>query len=263
INIALASIRDELQARGFYAAVASIEPVISPDFTSVAVTLTVDAGPRVQVRWTGDPRPIGREEDPVPISPHPAAHTDLMADSRVRSEDAPKAEGYVNARVTFTKDTSTPGVLTVTYDLSRGPRFRVERVSLPDGLHMTTPTLEALIPIRQGDVFSQARVDAASNAIKIEYRRRGFYQVAVDSGHEIVPRASQDGEVWVVVSFQVTEGPQGFVSAIQFSRDTAKIPEPALRGRMRSREHEPYVPGFVVLDRDALAAFYLDRGFRA
>src|SRR5262249_16263554 len=46
-------------------------------------------------------------------------------------------------------------------------------------------------------------------------------------------------------------------------RDTAKIPEPALRGRMRSREHEPYVPGFVVLDRDALAAFYLDRGFRA
>src|SRR4029077_1586272 len=62
INIALAAIRDELQVKCYYAAVASIESVVSPDLKSVMVTLTVDAGPRVKINWTGDPPPAGREE---------------------------------------------------------------------------------------------------------------------------------------------------------------------------------------------------------
>ena len=146
INIALAAIRDELQAKGYYAAVASIEPVVSPDLKSVVVTLTVDAGPKVQIVWMGEPRPAGREEDLVPIARERAADDDLLEDSRVRVEEALQADGYVNARVTLTKDTSTPGVLIVTYHVIRGPRFRVDHLVIPTGLHMTTPTLEALLP---------------------------------------------------------------------------------------------------------------------
>jgi outer membrane protein assembly factor BamA len=41
INIALAAIRDELQVKGYYAAVASIESVVSPDLQSVMVTLSL------------------------------------------------------------------------------------------------------------------------------------------------------------------------------------------------------------------------------
>ena len=146
INIALAAIRDELQAKGYYAAVASIEPVVSPDLKSVMVTLTVDAGPRVKINWTGDPPPAGREEDLVPIKRERAADDDLLEDSRVRVEEALQADGYVNARVALTKDTSTPGVLVVTYHVTRGPRFRVDHLVIPTGLHMTTTTLEALLP---------------------------------------------------------------------------------------------------------------------
>lgn len=262
INIALAAIRDELQAKGYYAAVASIESVVSPDLKSVVVTLTVDAGPRVKINWTGDPAPAGREEDLVPIARERAADDDLLDDSRVRVEEALQADGYVNARVVLTKDTSTPGVLVVTYNVTRGPRFRVDHLVIPDGLHMTTPTLEALLPIKPGDVYSKARIDGALGSIRSEYRRRGFYQIQASADRETLPRSSPEGEVWVAVPLQITEGPQGFVTAIQFVRDTTQIPEPALRSRMRSKEHEPYVQGLMIADRDAISAFYLDRGFR-
>jgi len=262
INIALAAIRDELQVKRYYAAVASIESVVSPDLKSVMVTLTVDAGPRVKINWTGDPPPPGREEDLVPIARERAADDDLLDDSRVRVEEALKADGHVNARVTMTKDTSTPGVLIVTYNVTRGPRFRIDHLVIPAGLHMTTPTLEALLPIKPGDVYSSAKIEGALGAIRSEYHRRGFYQMQARADRETLPRSSEDGEVWVAVPLQITEGPQAVVTAMQFVRDTTQIPEPALRSRMRSREHEPYIQGLMIADRDAISAFYLDRGFR-
>ena len=172
------------------------------------VTLTVDAGPRVKINWTGDPRPAGREEDLVPIARERAADDDLLEDSDVRIEEALKADGYVNARVTLTKDTSTPGVLVVTYHVTRGPRFRVDHLVIPAGLHMTTPTLEALLPIKPGDVYSEAKIEGALGAIRSEYRRRGFYQIQATADRETLPRSSEDGEVWVAVPLQITEGPQ-------------------------------------------------------
>ncbi len=145
----------------------------------------------------------------MPIARERAADDDLLEDSRVRVEEALQADGYVNARVTLTKDTSTPGVLIVTYNVTRGPRFRVDHLVIPAGLHMTTPTLEALLPIKPGDVYSKAKIEGALGSIRSEYRRRGFYQIQATADRETLPRSSEDGEVWVAVPLQITEGPQG------------------------------------------------------
>jgi outer membrane protein insertion porin family len=262
INRALAAIRDDLQARRYYAAVASIEPVVSPDLKSVVVTLTVDAGPRVEVRWTGDPRPTGNEADLVPIARERAVDDDLLEDSRVRIEDALKADGYVNAGVTLAKDASTPGVLVVTYDVKRGPRFRVDHVAIPDGLHLTTPTIEAILGVKSGDVYNASRIDSGLVALRAEYRRRGYYKIAATADRQTLGRPGDEGDVSVVVQLRVVEGPEGFIAAIQFARDTARVPESGLRARMRSREREPYVPGLVLSDQDALSTLYLNQGFR-
>ncbi len=262
INRALAAIRDDLTTQRYYAAVASIEPVVSPDLKTVEITLTVDPGPRVEVRWTGDLRPPGSVDELVPIKRERAVDDDLLEDSRVRAADALRADGYVNAEVTLTKDTSSPGVLVVTFDVKRGPRFRVDHVALPDGLHMTTPTLEALIPVKEGDVYSAARIDAALGAVRAEYRRRGFYRVTASADRQMTDRASENGDVWVVVVLAINEGPQGSIAAIHFVRDTTHVSEADLRSRLRSKEREPYVQSFVILDQDAVSSFYLDRGFR-
>jgi outer membrane protein insertion porin family len=261
INRALAAIRDDLQARKYYAAVASIEPVVSPDLKSVVVTLTVDAGPRVEVRFTGDPGPAGNEADLVPIARERAVDDDLLEDSRVRIEEALKADGYVDAAVTLAKDTSTPGVLIVTYDVRRGPRFRVDHVAIPDGLHLSS-LIETTLGVKPGDIYNAARIDAGVAALRAEYRRRGFYKIDAKAVREVLDHPADATEVAVVVQLQVTEGPQGFVSAIRFVRDTAHIPEAGLVARMRSRELVPYVPGLVLSDQDALSTFYLNQGFR-
>jgi outer membrane protein insertion porin family len=261
INRALAAIRDDLQAKKYYAAVASIEPLVSPDLKSVVVTLTVDAGPRVEVRWTGDPRPAGNEADLVPIARERAVDDDLLEDARVRIQSALQADGYVDAGVTLAKDTSTPGVLVVTYNVKRGPRFRVDHIAIPDGLHLSS-LVETTLGVKSGDVYNAARIDAGVAALRAEYRRRGFYKIDAKATRQVLDHPSDASEVAVVVQLQVTEGPQGYVSAIQFVRDTTHIPETGLRARMRSHDLEPYVPGLVFADQDALSTLYLNQGFR-
>ncbi|MFI5177438.1 MAG: POTRA domain-containing protein [Vicinamibacterales bacterium] len=263
INSALAALRDDLQAKGYYAAVASIEPVVAADGTSVTVTLTVDAGPRVEVRWTGDPAPPGRVDDFVPIARERAVDDDLLDDSRVRIEDALRADGYANGQVKMTKDTSTPGVLIVTFDIVRGSRFRVDHVEIPAGLHLTTPTFEMLFGIKAGDVLNTARVDAGLRQIRAKYRSLGFYTVQATYEQEQIARTDSAGEVWVVLRPRIAEGPQGLVKVLRFARDTARIPEADLKAKMRSKQDEPYVAAYLPGDQDALASLYLDRGFRS
>jgi outer membrane protein assembly factor BamA len=262
INTALAALRDDLQAKKYYAAVASIEPVVSADRKSVKVTLTVDAGPRVTVNWTGEPPPPGNVDDFVPIARERAVDDDLLDDSKFRVEDALKADGYANARVTYSKDTSVPGVLVVTYDIQRGSRFRVDHVEIPGGLHVTTPTFETLFGFKPGDVLSQTRVNAGLNQLRAKYRSLGFYDVKATVEQEQIARPSSTGEVWVVLRPQIVEGPQGLVAAIKFVRDTTRIPEADLRAHLRSKEHEPYVRAYLAGDQDAISTLYLDRGFR-
>ena len=261
INRALAAIRDDLQAKKYYAAVASLEPVVSPDLKSVVVTLTVDAGPRVEVRWTGDPRPPGSEAELVPIARERAVDDDLLEDARVRIQDALQADGYIEAGVTLEKDASTPGVLVVTYNIKRGPRFRVDHVAIPDGLHLSS-LVETTLGVKSGDVYNAARIDAGVAALRAEYRRRGFYKIDAKATRQVLDHPSDAPEVAVIVDLQVTEGPQGYVAAIQFVRDTTHIPETGLRARMRSHDLEPYVPGLVLSDQDALSTLYLNQGFR-
>ncbi len=185
---------------------------------------------------------------------------DLLDDSRVRIEDALKSEGFVEAGVSMTKDTSTPGVLVVTFNVIRGARFRVDHVAIPEGLHMTTPTIDALIGVKPGDVYSPERIERGLTAVRAEYRRRGYYRVATAADRQPTDHVGETGVVWVVVQLTVDEGPQASIAAIQFVRDTAHVPEADLV--MRSKVREPYVQALVVADQDALLSLYLDRGFR-
>ncbi|HUL72096.1 MAG TPA: POTRA domain-containing protein [Vicinamibacterales bacterium] len=262
LNTALAAVRDDLQAKGYYAAVASFEPVVSADQRSVVVTLTVDAGPRVSLKWSGDPLPPGNVADFVPIARERAVDDDLLDDSVIRLEDALKADGYAKPNVTYTKDTSVAGLLGITFTIKRGPRYRVDHVVVPEGLHVTTPTFEALFGVKSGDILSTARVDAGMNQLRAKYRSLGFYDVQASIQEEETARPDAVGEVWIVLRPQIIEGPQGLVTSIRFTRETSHVPEADLRAHMRLKEHEPYVRTYIANDQDAISTLYVDRGFR-
>jgi hypothetical protein len=77
---------------------------------------------------------------------------------------------------------------------------------------------------------------------------------------EVEGRSPQEGGVVIVPN--VTEGPRATVRAIVFDLGEAPaIGEAMLRAEMRAREGGPFVPAYLELDRQAIAAYYERRGY--
>jgi outer membrane protein insertion porin family len=263
IEAALASIRSDLQARGYYAAIATVDrPVVAADRQGVQLTFIVDAGPRVDVHYDGDPPPAGDIENYVPIRREGAADDDLLEDSRGRLENGLKSEGFVNASVSLTKDTSSADVLVVTFHISRGPRFRVARVDLPDGLHLSREISLAELGVAPGDVYSVARVLTGLSKVMREYQLLGYYTAHADPAYRPADTPGPGGDTAIVLEPAITEGPRGTIAAIVFKRSTTQIPEAKLVSTMQTVRDGPYVLETVGGDRDRLESLYLNNGYR-
>lgn len=264
IEAALASIRSDLQGRGYYAAIATVDrPVVSGDRQGVQLTFIVDAGPRVEVHYAGDPPPSGDIENYVPIRREGAADDDLLEDSRGRLENGLKNEGFVNARVSVTKDTSSPDLLSVTFKIDRGPRFRVAQIDLPDGLHLSRDAILADLAIAPGDVYDVARVLAGLSRVLREYQSLGYYTASAVPAYRPLATPTPAGDTQIALEPTITEGPRGTIAAIQFKRGTTQIPEAKLVSTMQTVRDGPYVLETVAGDRDRLEALYLNDGYRS
>jgi outer membrane protein assembly complex protein YaeT len=262
IRAALDRIVAELKNKGYYAAAAVSQPLEASD-RRIDLTLIVDAGTHVVLRWApdGDAPPPGNIGDYVPIAREQTADDDLLDDSDKQIEAVLKNAGFADAVVRHTRDKS-PGDEVITYRVTRGPQHRVDRVEMPPNLQLTSAEISALVGLRPRDVFEQARVNGGLQRVHLEYLARGYYKVAVSAETEKLEKPGEAG-VWVVLRLKIVEGPPGMVGDIQFVRDTALVPEVELRAAMRSVKGRPYVSAVAQMDRIALETVYLNRGFRS
>ncbi len=259
LEVALAGLRDDLRSHGYFTADAGYTPNLVPG--GVELTLDVDAGPIVQLRWAGDGPPSGAsDEELVPIRRENSADQDLLDDSRQHIVDVFQRQGYWQATVEYTR--TTDGVLVVTFTTHRGPRARLDRVEVTGNRALTDDAVRDLMGLAPGDVLDLSKVQAGERQVTLAYDKLGFYLVKVERlAIEEVPGARSGGDTRVVVRERVTEGPQAHVTAVELTGAQA-VPEAALRAVLRLHAGAPYRLIDQVLDRDNLAALYHDRGFR-
>lgn len=257
----LASLRTELGNLGYYAAEARIEDrVPADDGATIAVSLRVEAGKKVEIRWdrSADPPPDDLDSL-VPVRQEGSIDIDLLDQGKQNLEDTLKRDGYWKAEVSYTK---TDGeVFVITYRIVRGRRFLIERTELPKSPQVPLPLIEKLLEIRHGDVLDNANVMQGIQRVLDEYHRRGFYRAGVDPRYEELPDRETPTTAWVVVHPRLIEGPLGTISAINFAfADATHAPEAALRNVMRLRAGAPYVNLDRLFDEEALRRFYDSRG---
>jgi outer membrane protein insertion porin family len=259
----LAVLEDELRADGYYEALATSRTTSRPD-GGVDLVVEVEAGPRVDLRFTGDPLPPGDPQELVPIELVGSADEDLLEDSRRRIENALRSEGYRDATVSFTRDVQPDGsVLVITYTVERGFRYRIARVELAAGLSLPRATIEAALELQPGDPFSEQRVLQGLSRVVNEYLQRGFYQAAAEPAFEVLGPETPDGEPRVVVFPNLTEGPRATVETVEFDfGDGHVVSEADLRAAMQTLPGAPYVAIRASRDRSVLQQLYRDRGFR-
>ena len=249
----------DLRGRGYYEAQSIHTPSFEPDGTAT-VRVTIERGPLVSVAFAGDAVPEDERERLVPVRAEGSADEDLLEDASANIEDYFRARGYRDAVVAYTRE-ETGEKLTITFRVTRGPRYVVDTVTITGQAEIPLPELDALTGIERGRPYIQAIADAGASAIRDAYRRRGFTRAAVQSTVTERPREEeQDGDRPMEVRFRITEGPRTLVGMVSFAGATT-MAETTIREPMITVSGRPYSEGDVAADRDRIDLEYRNRGF--
>ena len=152
----------------------------------------------------------------MPVEREASASEDLLEDSTNRIEEFLRAQGYRDAAAPHTRR-EMDGELLITFNVTRGPVFRVARVDITGNTALPASTFESGLRLREGMPYSAAGLDADIAAIENAYRRSGFVGVKADSAVE--PQAAPSGApIPVIVRIIVREGVQTLVGVVTLRR---------------------------------------------
>lgn len=250
---------EERRREGYYEAKVTPAVTFDADGRTANVTLTVDAGPHVKVVFTGDPLPSDVRADLVPVQREGSVDEDLLEDSTARIEDYLRNLGYRDAKAPHTRERAN-GELVITFAVHRGAQYRVASVQVTGNTAIATSEFEPALRLRDGQSFSETRLDGDAATIEAVYRRRGYASARVQPTATPEQTANAPAIVRVAVGLDVLEGAQTFVDAVAFEEATS-VAESELRARLTLLPGSPYVPGQLGVDRDAIVALYADRGY--
>jgi outer membrane protein insertion porin family len=249
----------KLRKRGYYEATASQRATVSEDKTSVNLTIVVQSGSAVTVRYEGDPVPADRLKELVPVERESSAAEDLLEDSVVAIRSYLRQQGYWKADASWRREESADALVLV-FQIKKGMRYFVaEPVQLTGNQALSAEELRTMIALKPGDLFLESGLSLASAAITELYRRRGFVSATVKySAVETDPRRPDEGLIKPAIA--ITEGPRTVVGRIAITGNSA-LSETELRPLVKLAEGQPYYEPQVNADRDALIAEYLNNGF--
>jgi outer membrane protein insertion porin family len=225
------------------------------------LTLTVTPGPHVRVVFTGDPLPSATRDELVPIEREGSVDQDLLEDSTNRIQDYLRARGYRDAVAgPPARQESAAGELLVTFNVKRGPEYRVDRVEISGNASVPLAELEPALRLRDGEPFAESRLDADLSTIQDMYHRRGFAAAKTQAAEE--PQRVGSGAAFVPIRVRIiiSEGPRTLVSAVHIQGNTA-LPEAVLKAGMRLQPDRPYLETDLALDRDGIQLQYLNLGY--
>lgn len=264
IQRALTTIEEDLRRRGYYEAQLTLQTEFEDN--AVDLVITVDTGPRVELRVEPRNALPGDVETFIPIRQQGSADQDLLEDSRARIERALRAQGYWRASAPFTRRVEQDGALVViTFTIDRGPRYYVEAVELPPGLSLPESQIRELIGFERGDLFDEDRFLAGLARVADAYRLAGYYAMKAEPAYEEVEPGVSQVRASVILHPMITEGPQGrihdIVVAFSAEPSPSQVPEGDIRRAMGSAIGQPYVELSAAQDQAAIRRLYADRGF--
>ena len=261
LNARIEKAIEERRKAGYYEA--KISPSVElVDGDRVAnIKITVNSGPHVRVVFAGDPLPSDRRAELVPVEREGSVDEDLLEDSSNRIEEYLRALGYREAAAPHSRE-EKDGVLVISFTVKRGQQSRVATYEISGNVTVPLSEFEANLRLRDGQPFSDAKLDADVAAIQELYRQRGFSSAVVQPAVEVVTLTPPPAQVPVAVRIVVVEGVRTIVEALSFTGNDT-IGEATLRTKVGLQAGSPYVPAQLNADRAAVELAYQDLGYQS
>ncbi len=137
----------------------------------------------------------------------------------------------------------------VTYTLEEGPQYKFGKISVETELKkLDKDLLTALVPIRQGDLYEDDKIESATDALTFAAGAAGFASV------DVRPRYTSNPQTKTVdVTFQVNEGPRVYVNRIDIVGNTQTL-DYVIRREMNLVEGDAYNRALVDRSKNNIKA---------
>src|SRR5262249_5650592 len=155
----------------------------------------------------------GDVEELVPMKLEHSADDDLLDDATTRIEALLRRDGYQDATAPHSRAMTADG-LAVTFDIHRGPRYRISELVVNGADSLPQEPLSRLLGVSRGDPFSRERIDAGVQQLRLDYLKRGFFDVKATASYVAGP--ADDNTALMAVAISVVEGPQAHVADVVF-----------------------------------------------
>src|SRR5580693_8506623 len=228
----------------------------------VVLNYQVTTGPRVSVAG-GARISQGKLRQLLPIYAEGAVDDDLLQEGRRNIRDYFQRQGYFDADVEVSsRDDPKAHVRLISYEVSRGDRSRLVGVSFHGNKYFSKELLDGRLSLQPASFassgrFSQTLVRDDTDSIRGLYLSNGFLDVKVTSS---VDTNYQGKKQNLFVTFQIVEGPQTLVEALQVDGVHA-ITKDAVLNVVGSSPGQPYSAAAVASDRNNILAMYYNDGF--
>jgi outer membrane protein insertion porin family len=251
---------EERRKAGYYEARITPTVELANDDRVANITLTVSPGPLVRVVFAGDPLPSDRRAELVPVEREGSVDEDLLEDSTSRIEEYLRAQGYREAAAPHTREQKNDELI-ITFTVKRGQQSRVSTFEIAGNATVPLTEFVANLRTRDGQPFSDAKLEADVAAIQDAYAQRGFASALVRSAVEVVTPTPPPAQLPVAVRVQVTEGVRTMVSSVRVAGNQA-IGDAVLRAKVFLQAGAPYIPAQVAASRNAMESVYQDLGYQ-
>jgi outer membrane protein insertion porin family len=144
------------------------------------------------------------------------------------------SEGYLNAHVGYPTLVRHGNSITVTFDITEGPRYRVGTIDVAGDLKVPKSELRPLLTLKAGQPFSSTAMQHDVLTLSDFYSNRGYAYVNVDPRTAVNPSAHQ-----VDVDYNINPGSEVLVDRINITGNT-KTSDKVIRRELTIQEQEPY-----------------------
>ena len=231
---------------------------------TVTPTLSIDAGPLIQVVTSGAKVSQGRLRQLIPVFQERAVDRGLLLEGNRNLVDYFQSQGYFDAAVDFEEQSPTPGVQRIDYTVMRNARHRLVGIEITGNRFFNTNTVRERLALREAGRlrnrygrYSQKLRDDGRSAILDLYRSNGFRNVQI-AATTIDDYKGRDDDLGV--RYEIEEGPQSIVDQLEIegasAADTAY-----LRTIVQSAEGQAFSEASIAADRDAILGYFYDNGY--
>lgn len=229
-----------------------------PNTNRADVAFHVTPGPIINVDVKGAHLWSWTKRKLLPIYQQIGSDPEIIQEGRRNLISHFQSKGYFNVQVTVNTE-KQPNGQSIVYTVAKGPRHKVEEVSISGNQAIPEEELISHVAVHEGGLlshgsFSEKLLRKSSSNLEDVYKAAGFSTVKVTP---LVKNSGGD----LVVTFRVVEGPRDVVGRLQVvGNKTMPIPQLAPKG-LKIVEGQPYSQKLVDEDRTQIVSTYLNSGY--